>query len=474
MLYKMDNATFGGDIPSLPQWTGAPRVMIQVQAVLYASLAASIFSAFLAMLGKQWLNRYASTGMRGTAVERSQDRQRKLGGIIAWYFDHVMESLPLMLQFALLLLGCALSRYLWEIEVTVACVIIGATAFGVIFYAFVIVAGTASSSCPYQTPWARMLRHTPHVLRHIPHILRHVRQLFQYIHNILRCICHNLRRILRYIRSLLIIRRSSSHPVSVVSAHNRARSARSNRARRLNQRTVILDSQCISWTLQTSLERGIRLSTLKFLEATPILAEFTPALVLDCFDVLIDCIKVNEHNLVIIQGMEQLAEAAAMCFFLTYSHLSIVDLMSASLVRVRRRYGRIFPHNFDSGGLPFPHILGTIHEAIHWGVEVPIKWREYKPTNHECAAVAHGLSKLCWSKYRLAQVPSLYFSFALHYLSQDPLPPPSVIADCLRIITIDLGCDVPRAMVLRERCVHVRQIPTTLLTKIQCTTEGDF
>ena len=74
MLYKMDNTTFGGDIPSLPQWTGAPRTMVHVQAMLYVSLAASLFSAFLAMLGKQWLNRYASTDMRGTGIERSRDR----------------------------------------------------------------------------------------------------------------------------------------------------------------------------------------------------------------------------------------------------------------------------------------------------------------------------------------------------------------------------------------------------------------
>ena len=52
-LYKMDNTTFGGNIPPLPQWTGAPRRMIHVQAMLYASLATSLFSTFLAMLGKQ-------------------------------------------------------------------------------------------------------------------------------------------------------------------------------------------------------------------------------------------------------------------------------------------------------------------------------------------------------------------------------------------------------------------------------------
>jgi hypothetical protein len=55
-------------------------------------------------------------------------------------------------EIALLLLGCALSRYLWEINVTVASVVIGVTSFGMIFYIFVIVAGTISVICPYQTP----------------------------------------------------------------------------------------------------------------------------------------------------------------------------------------------------------------------------------------------------------------------------------------------------------------------------------
>jgi len=107
LIYKIDNTTFGDIIPLILQWPGPPHAIIQVQAILYASLAASLFSAFLAMLGKQWLNRYASVDMRGSAIERSQNRQRKLDGTVTWYFDHIMELLPLMLQFALLLLGCA-------------------------------------------------------------------------------------------------------------------------------------------------------------------------------------------------------------------------------------------------------------------------------------------------------------------------------------------------------------------------------
>lgn len=80
-----------------------------VLVLLYASLAASLLAAFLAVLGKQWLNRYMRrTG--GSVIERCKDRQRKADGMKQWGFSIVMEALPLMLQAALLLLGCALSR----------------------------------------------------------------------------------------------------------------------------------------------------------------------------------------------------------------------------------------------------------------------------------------------------------------------------------------------------------------------------
>ena len=110
------------------------------------------------MLGKRWLNRYESTEVRGSAIERSRNRQRKLDGITAWYFDSVMESLSLMLQVALLLLGCALSRYLWGIDTTVALVVLGITSLGVILLLFIVIAGATTESCPYQTPGSQLLR----------------------------------------------------------------------------------------------------------------------------------------------------------------------------------------------------------------------------------------------------------------------------------------------------------------------------
>ena len=497
MLYKMDNTTFGGNVPSLPQWTGAPHSIVHVQAMLYASLAASIFSAFLAMLGKQWLNRFASTDMRGTAIERSQDRQRKLDGIIAWYFDHVMESLPLMLQFALLLLGCALSLYLWEIHVTIACVVVGVTALGVTLYAFFVIAGAFSTSCPYQTPGAHILRHIYyHILSPAPGLLhsaflslalnsRCFRLFTKYAWggvwdwktNIVRLIANILylpvflardvrKLIWTTVKALIILFRRVSSWI---------RSARPVRDRRLNQRTTVLDSRCVSWILQTSLEKGIRLSTLKFLATTPTLADFTTALVSQSFDILIDCVKVNKGNPAVVQGMEQLGEASAMCLFLTYSHLSAVDPMSSVLVNIHQRYRRIFPPDLDPGDLPFPHTLGTIHDVIQSRplLEASIDWRDYKPTNHEHAAVAHALSKLCWSRGPLSRVSYQCLCFASHFLAQDPLHPPPIIANCLLIIAVLLRCNVPDTMILGERCVHVWQI-STLLTKVQCATRGGF
>jgi len=107
-----------------------------------------------------------------------------------------MESLPLMLQFALLLLGCGLSLYLWGINTAVASVVIGITSFGAIFYTLIVIAGATFVSCPYQTPGAQILRHIPPILRHIPPILRHIPPILRRIPPILQRIPLILRRTL--------------------------------------------------------------------------------------------------------------------------------------------------------------------------------------------------------------------------------------------------------------------------------------
>ena len=64
-----------------------------------------------------------------------------------------------MLQIALLLLTCGLSRYMWSLNTSVARVVISFTILGIIFYIGIIVAGTFSYECPFQTPASTALRH---------------------------------------------------------------------------------------------------------------------------------------------------------------------------------------------------------------------------------------------------------------------------------------------------------------------------
>jgi len=118
----------------------------------------SLLAAFVAMLGKQWLNRYLRhTG--GSEIERCGDRQRKFDGLQRWPFRFFIGSLHIMLQIALFLLTCGLSRYMWSVNTSVARVVVFFTVIGFLFYIGIVVAGTFSYECPFQTPASIALRH---------------------------------------------------------------------------------------------------------------------------------------------------------------------------------------------------------------------------------------------------------------------------------------------------------------------------
>ena len=488
LIHKIDNTTFGNDTPTLPQWTGPPHTIVQVQAILYASLAASLLSAFLAMLGKQWLNRYASTDLRGTAIERSQNRQRKLDGIITWYFDQVMQSLPLMLQAALLLLGGALSRYLWEVNTTVASVVLCVTLFGIVFYISIVAAGAASESCPYQTPGSQALRYLRPKVHRILHsatsTLRNafpdtktaktIRVNVQWHHpwwsrgHIMPFLKDMVREIPQAIvidarrLGLAIIRRLAAAPAGFLlfgsmiiallvslarGVRNRLRGASSTPEQGLGQHMTVLDSRCILWMLQTSLDKSVLLSTLKHLVTMTALASLDPALITGCLDAFIGCMRggIGNHEVVIMRELEQLATVAALCFFNIISHLLVVDPASSGLEDARQRCFEIFPALTNFHG--HYHTMNAACCLLVPRQRRPtFQWSDYKPSTHEHSTVAHGLARLARFKYRTTEkvkVPRLILRFALHSLSLYPPPPTSVIADCLSIIAIDLGCDVP-------------------------------
>ena len=492
LIHKIDNTTFGNDTPTLPQWTGPSHLIVQVQAILYASLTASLFSAFLAMLGKQWLNRYASTDMRGTMIERSQNRQRKLDGIITWYFEHVMESLPLMLQAALLLLGCALSLYLWGINTTIASVVIGVTSLGIILYIFIVGAGTAFESCPYQTPGSHALRHLWTVSKRVTSVVMDASRKTKTIKTIKVNVGYyhpwwSRDKIMPFLKDMVLeiphalavdvyhlwkamVQRLTAFVVSILSLVSWLHGSSSTPEQGVDLQMTTLDLQCISWMLRISLDKGVHLSTLKHLITMFPLAKLDSTLVADCFNTIISCINVSNQNAVILDGLEQLVEVATICFLCTFFYLSAMDPTSNIFEDVRQHHKKIFPYGTDFSGLPLyflvAELCGLVTQADSFGLPpwgdhgLSTQWSDGRLSAQQLILIVQAVAEAAQVCYQEAQDQSVshqFLSFTLSILSLDPPPPTSVIADCLSIIAIDLGCDVSNTgtITVENRCVHI-------------------
>ena len=368
------------------------------------------------MLRKQWLDHYAEADMRGSVIELSQNRQRKLDGIHTWHFDTLIGSLPLMLQAAALLLGGGISLYLWENDSILASVVLGITLSGCLMYFFITLAGAISPSCPYQTFGV--------------HLLRRVRPLLR-----------------RRVFSALGI----------------------NILDNSGQRAAALDLRCILWILQTSFDKSVFLSTLKYLATITEFINLDPALVIACFDIFAECISVSNRKLVITQGLEQLATVSARCFLHTFRHLSATDPNSNVLIDLRRRYDLIVPPDPDFRGLPFYRTMTKIHALVdqNWDPR-PVQWTDYSSSHQELTPFARHMVDIAQAEYQQTQnkkVPCWILRFALHFLSLDPLSPTSVIADCLTIIAIALDRDPIGVSISDEGYICSVLRVSTVLTK---------
>jgi len=118
-LYKAVSTTFGGGVPKVPARTGPPRTVVTALVLLSLGLAAAMTTVLLAILAKQLLNLYTLTGAPGSNADDSESRQRRLRWFTAGL--HGMTFfLSFLLQLALLLLSCALTVYIWRINIIFA------------------------------------------------------------------------------------------------------------------------------------------------------------------------------------------------------------------------------------------------------------------------------------------------------------------------------------------------------------------
>lgn len=157
LIHTLDNTTFDGRQPDLPQWNGPGETEIWIQCLMYASLSTSLIAALGAVLGKQWLGHFVRCG-RGPIDVRGRLRQQKMDGLQTWYFSAVLEALPLLIQISLLLFGIALGASIWTQQPTIATPVVLTMAFGALFYGAIVVSCVVSPTCPFQTATSTILR----------------------------------------------------------------------------------------------------------------------------------------------------------------------------------------------------------------------------------------------------------------------------------------------------------------------------
>ena len=266
LVHTMNNSLFPDADPSSATWTGPPPEIVAVQSFLYASLATSLFAAFLAMLGKQWVNRYLRNH-GGSAADKSRDRQRKLDGLEKWHFHIAIESLPVMLQLALLLLGCALSRYLWTISRTAAGVIVAVTLFGVTSYVSLTLAATFYYNCPYQTPPSILTRTLIRYLAHYGDTFTcSLRSLItppsiKVLRKIHGCLRSGFRGVLESVGCIPTVPGEEEHiPLSAVVAPP----IRIFDGVPTDWDVCLADIRCISWVLYSTTDTDVIFSTVRF------------------------------------------------------------------------------------------------------------------------------------------------------------------------------------------------------------------
>ena len=150
------NTSFGGADPLAPI-SDVPTSLIRAQSIFFASLSITLLVAIIAVFGKRWILHFIRPSPGRNVVERGRVRQLKLSGLQKWGLYFIMESLPVMLQFALLLFGVALVVCLWDIDISAAVVVLVVACVGFVFYASIAVAATIWEDCPFQTPFSALL-----------------------------------------------------------------------------------------------------------------------------------------------------------------------------------------------------------------------------------------------------------------------------------------------------------------------------
>lgn len=364
LIHAVDSSLYPDVDPGSTSWNGPPPGIVTAQSLLYASLTTSLFAAFLAMLGKQWISWYLRN-RGGSAADKSRDRQRKLDGLKDWYFHIVIESLPVMLQLALFLFGCALSRYLWMISRTVAVVVIATTLLGAVAYLCFTIAATLFYNCPYQTPASLIIQslasyyyskptHPPMPLVITPR--RSMKKLRRLLRSLLSGMWSAARGLGRTVSGQ---QETLGIPLAAVTLP-----ARVFENTPLDWASFQADTRCVAWVLGSSTDNDMIFSTVRFAADLIWYPEFpgtrSPHILTD---LLFECLLERR----VVPGK---AEQASLIGMTLASALSIQLSMESQSDGLNRLCQRIV-HNVDLS--PSPEVeFGLVMSILYFVAQTPV------------------------------------------------------------------------------------------------------
>ena len=451
----MNNTLFPDVDPSSTAWTGPPRGIVVVQSLLYATLAISLFAAFLAMLGKQWINRYLRN-RGGSAADKSRDRQRKLDGHTKWHFFIVIECLPVMLQFALLLFGCALSVYLWTINRAVAWVVLAFTLAGATAYVLFTLAAVPYYSCPYQTPLSTLIETLVKYLKHdkstfacsVRHYLASLAEIYS---QSMKMLLEVLKRLRSGVRSALRnLGRIPDHPRGVEEMPLSA----VGRPWFLDQNDVCpdnckADARCISWILNYTTDNDVILYAARFAADTiwyPEMADtLSPHLLFNLFR---DCLSYGR----LLPGKQEHAVAIGMALA---SVVSIQLCLEPERADFRELRESIYAYVWNIGGFEptFATIIGILrisavipHRQFIYGRHVYFRVPEaLSPTYKLC--LSRAMLQTIWRWRRVPDAPAVFDLEEIDLLCKSLMANgddsnTGLKINCILIMAIALGCRV--------------------------------
>jgi len=404
----------------IPKWNGPDKTIVRVLAILYSSLWISSTVAFIAILGRQWLTRYAKPE-RGSSINTIRNRKLKMDGMDAWCFHLVVDCLPLLLHASLLLLGGGLSNYLFFINQTVPGAMIGFTSFCLLFYSTNFATAIISQHCLFQTPLSLTSRHTARRLVPKARPADNSRGKSRPSRPKAKTAEH----------IVLPIRTLATDPDPLFSN------------RKIDWDGYVVYSNCVTWMFERPVEHETVMAIIRFIPEIVWHGGIKTIQLERIYDNLLECFDDQIHFPTVLSRYRDRAyiSAKAVLHIIVQrgclagvADTAIFDYIAARHPHMGRR-----PYE---GGSDLESTLGIIGCVL--GVDVPtMRWETFTFTAPHHSWMAHILLYRAWDTIRTARVLSEdVISFIKYTLSLDPPPPAAIVADCLLMIGLVLGIGI--------------------------------